>query len=68
MTKYEEIYCELLTGERTGSESVMKMALEYVDEQIKIHRDLLRNAYFECIADDYFKYINAIITYNSRVK
>ncbi len=67
MVKYEETYCKLLTGEYTGSESVIKMALNYVGKQIKIHRDILKEDYFECIADDYFKYINAIITYRNGV-
>ncbi len=67
MVRYEETYCKLLTGEYTGSKSVIKMALDYVINQIKIHRDILKECYFECIADDYFKYINAILIYRNGI-
>jgi len=73
MVRYEEIYCKLLTGEYTGSESVIKMALKYVSKQIKIHRqvlDELKDDYNCCegVVDDYYKYLNAILTYNTLTK
>tara|TARA_R110000737_G_scaffold253344_1_gene262763 strand:- start:243 stop:482 length:240 start_codon:yes stop_codon:yes gene_type:complete len=75
MVKYEETYCKLLTGEYTGSESVIKMALDYASKQIKIHRQVLDELKDDCIdysccegvVSDYYKYINAILTYKNGI-
>ena len=43
MVRYEEIYCKLLTSEYTGSEIIIKMALDYVNKQIKHIEIYLKN-------------------------
>lgn len=71
MVRYEETYCKLLTGEYTGSESVIKMALIHVKKEIEIHRKVLDELKDDChnlgdfkeLVNDYYKYINAILIY-----
>lgn len=76
MVRYEETYCKLLTGEYTGSESVIKMALDYVSKQIKTHRQVLDELKddgidylcYEGVVNDYYNYINSILTYKNAIR
>lgn len=73
MVHFEKLHCMLLTGEANYTNGLhdrgMKESFEYCLKQRNILRECLDVlGYDEGIANDYYTYMNALLTYNNRLK